>query len=126
MFRASQIPLEVDVWNVIEDELRTGLQDVLDLRFDYSADEGSGLVVIRHPGNSRIDTKRIQLDKKEAENLIIQLSTRFNFHWTNLAGLSFALEPGEVPVFTSKFYPRVTDESTLDTTKSRMNPITID
>ncbi|KAA0944084.1 hypothetical protein FQ087_18330 [Sporosarcina sp. ANT_H38] len=125
-FKSNLVPLEVDVWNVIEDELSTGLIDVLDLRFDYSAEKEVGAIKIRHPENSRISTKHIKLDKKQSEDLIIQLSTRFNFHWTNLAELRFELEPGKVPIFTSRFYPRVSDESTLDTTKSRMNPITID
>ena len=123
---ASQIPLEVDVWNAVEDELNTGLQDVLNLQFKYSVEKGEGLVVIRHPKDSRIATKRIELSKRDAEDLIIQLSMRFNFDWTNVVELSFELTPGEIPIFSSRFYPRVNDESKLDTTKSRMNPITID
>lgn len=121
------IPLEVDVWNVIEGELSTGLEDVLYLRFYYSAEDGEGLMVVRHPENSRIAERRIKLSKKDGDDLIIQLSTRFNFHWTNISELSFELVPGEIPMFTSYFYPRVSDESTLDATKSRMMPIiTID
>ena len=126
MLEASKIPLEVDVWNEIESELRTGIEDVLDLSFDYSVEKECGSIKIRHPKNSRIATKHITLDKKEVEDLIIQLSTRFNFDWTNIAELTFELKPGEVPIFTTRIYPRVSDESTLDKTKIRMNSITID
>ena len=126
MLEASKIPLEVDVWNVIEDELRTGLQDVLDLRFEYTTEKGNGTVTIRHLKNSLISTEIITLDKVYAEDMIVQLSKRFNFQWCNIVEMSFELKPGELPIFTTKIYPVVSDESMLDNKKSRMNPITID
>lgn len=63
-FEASQVPLEVDVWNEIEVELVTGLVDVLDLRFDYSARNRIARLKIRHPQNSKIETKRIELEQE--------------------------------------------------------------
>lgn len=122
----SQIPFEVDVWNVIESELMTGLQDVLDLKFHYSVEKGKGKVKISHPKDSRITTKHIELGKEEAEDLIMVLANQFNFHWSNIVELSFELKPGELPIFTTKIYPVVSDESMLDRMKSRMSPITID
>jgi len=122
----NNIPLEVDVWNEIEDELRTGLRDVLNLRLEYSAEKRGTTVEINHPANDRISTKRIELNQEDSESLLIRLSDRFNFQWTNIAELSFKLDPGEIPLFTMRFYPRVNDASTLDNTKSRRDPITID
>lgn len=125
-FEASQVPLEVDVWNEIEKELVTGLVDVLDLRFHYSVRNRIARLKIRHPKDSRIETKHIELEQEDAEKLVIRLAERFNFSWGNINELSFELEPGVVPHFNLIVYPYVSDESTLDKTKNRMDSITID
>lgn len=126
MLDARLIPLEVDVWSFIESQLNTGLVDVLDLRFDYSADKVTATLKIRHPHQSRISTRIIDLDKEQAENLVMELSSKFNFQWYNIAELSFELKPGEIPMFNTKIYPVVSDASVLDKKKFRTNSITID
>ncbi len=126
MLDTQKIPLEIDVWNVIESEMNTGLVDVLDLRFEYSVEKRKGTLRIRHPHQSRISTKLIELDKVQAEDLIMALSSKFNFQWYNIAEMSFELNPGEVPIFNTKIYPVVNDASALDKKKYRSSSITID
>lgn len=124
--KAENAPLEVDVWNAIEDELNTGLVDVLDLRFSYSARIKTGTVRIRHPKESRIIVTNIELDHEKAEDLVIQLARKFNFQWSNLVKLDFELSPGVVPSFNAVIQPFVSDNNTLDKLKSHTDPITID
>lgn len=120
-FKSSLIPLEVDVWNVIEEELKTGIKEILSVGFSYIAETKQTFVVIKHVDGSGPD-----IITPEGENLITKLCERFNIPTQNLNRLNFHLVPGEVPTFLVGLYPYVDDESTLDNTKSRMNPITID
>lgn len=124
-FKAEQVPLEVDVWNVIEDELRTGIIDALDLDFYYSGAKREGRVRIRHPKDSRIVRTELVLTMTEAEDLIHKLAFTFNFQMHNLVELSFDLRPGELPTFGVEIQPYVKDVSELDNKKSRREPITI-
>ena len=128
MISSENLAFEVDVWNVVENELNTGLLDVLDMSFNYKAGDSGAKITIRHPKGSRIETKRIELDREATDNLVIKLAKRFNFNfqWFNVAGISFWLIPGDLPLFNVDFYPCVTDPSTLDGKKSRMNMLTID
>lgn len=126
-FKASQLPLEVDVWNEIEADLKTGLKDVLYLRFNHTVDLGCGRVVIKHSENNEVVSKRFEIDNVVSERLVFRLAKRFNFSWHQIYSLTIKLEPGEIPIFNASFYPYVNESSTLNTTKSRMNPImTID
>lgn len=124
--KATNIPLEVDVWNAIEDELKTGLKNIIFLDFNYSADRGNARISISHPKGGEIAKKVVELDREQADSFVIKLCERFNIQHYNLNNLQFNLRPCEIPTFFAQVYPYVSDESTLDKSKSRMNPITID
>lgn len=125
-FKAMNIALGVDVWNEIEDELKTGLKNISVSTFVYSAKGRYVVVDIDCYEEEKIKNHCINLNQEEAESIVNRLCEKFNIESKNIARLSFRLKPGEIPIFASRFYPRVNDESTLDKTKSRMNPITID
>lgn len=120
-FKVSNIPLEVDVWNVIEEELKTGITRISSVNFSYAAESKQTVVVIKH-----VEDRTADVFTSDGEGLVMKLCKRFNIPIHNLNRLNFQLVPGEIPTFLVGLYPYVDDESTLDNTKSRMNPITID
>lgn len=123
-YSAENVALEVDVWEVLEDFLDTGIVDVL--RVSFVLEEGLATVEIKHPKDSRINTKVIKLDLDETFRIVSLLGSRFKFGWVNLSRLTFELNPGEVPAFQVRYCPFVDDPATLNKTKSRMNPMTVD
>lgn len=125
-FRAGKIPLEVDVWKEIEGYLKTGFKDILRLRYDYSADKQSTTIHISHPKDDKIVKEKIELGAAESDELVMLLCKRFNIPSHNLYGLFFTLNATEVPTFSIRLWPYVDDESTLDKSKSRFEPLTID
>lgn len=124
MIDSENIALEVDVWETIEEQLNTGIENVLSLHFLF--ENGKSEINIRHPKDSEINTKLIVLDEDESFKLVSALGDRFNFRWANLVRLLFYLNPGDIPHFIAHYFPYVNDPSTLNGKKSRMNPITID
>lgn len=124
-FKAEQVPLEVDVWNVIEGELRTGITDALHLHFFYSVEERAGRVRITHPKNSEIAQTVLELTSQEAEDLLFKIAEDFNFQVHNLVSIQFHLRPNEIPIFTADIQPYVKDVKELDRKKSRLNILTI-
>lgn len=120
------IALEVDVWDAIEDELKTGLKNIIHLDFHYTSLPGSARIIIRHPKNSEIAKTIIELDREQAGSLVVKLCERFNIQHYNLSALNFELRACELPCFWVQLAPYVNDELTLNKTKSRMSPVTID
>lgn len=125
-FEANLIPLEVDVWEEIERVIKTGFTDVYRVEFRYSVDVKVAVIVISCRKNGKPYSEVFTLDDSNSETLVTNLCKRFNIQWVNLKCLDFTLKPGVLPIFTVMLYPFVNDESTLNTTKSRMNPKTID
>lgn len=117
------IPLEIDVWNVLENELKTGLKDILSVTFQYSAHEKRTDIEIIYLLQGDKCKKDLYLPN---DDLVIRLCNTFNIPTSHLNYLQFGLIPGEVPNFTVKLWPFVSDESALDKIKSRMNVKTID
>lgn len=126
MINENNVALEVDVWDFLEEKLRTGIKDVVHLNFSYHSKMGSARVSISHPVNSGIKKSVIELDREKSDELVMKLCERFNISTSNISGLQFELRPCEVPSIWASFVPYVEDESTLNNTKSRMIPVTVD
>lgn len=122
---ASQIPLEVDVWNAIEKEIKTGIEAVHRVEFTYSVDVNIVVIGISYRQKEHCAHEFITIDNPASEKLVIALCERFNIPTVNLSRLEFTLRPNEIPIFRVDLYPFVNDATTLVENKRRLNNQTV-
>ena len=114
---ASQIPLEVDVWNAIEKEIKTGIEAVHRVEFTYSVDADIVVIGISYREKEHCAHEFITIDNPASEKLVIALCERFNIPTVNLSRLEFTLRPNEIPIFNVDLYPFINDASALEEIK---------
>lgn len=118
----SNIALSIDVWNVIESELETGLLDVSLVILHYYAESGDVVLAVNHS----VDKGESLLVRGEkADGLMSAVCDRFNIDTFNLNKMFIKLSPGEVPLFNIHCYPYVDDYTTLEENANRLNAKTI-
>lgn len=117
---ANKIPLAHDVWRTLEGFLKTGMEDVEGLTFNFHAAERQTIIHLK----TKKDFKEIKVQGEESDDLIMNLCGKFNIPQYSLSSLEFTLNQLEIPIFNISLYPYVNDTSEL--TLPRFNRTTLD